>query len=349
MTNVAVPLGRKTSHTAVGLPDMLTDSWVIAQLVAQSCGLLLMLGVGKIAWQMLRSWDSGSATATQLKLERQSYLVDTMVRSVLFFQLLNLVLFLFTINTHFAALIEGAMCGTGTLGLNGYGYPALYVKLGSVFLYLSFLFIHHLDSREPELPLTPFKYIFLFPILLLIGIDLYLFVQYVSHIEPDIIATCCSVSVLLTDRAGGNFLSTGAYTGYSVIAFINLFFILAYLLLFGAKRRLLLLFLGLLYTGLAVYSLKFFFVSYIYGLPSHNCLFDLFFAQHHFVGFALFGSYYGLLGGVLSLFWLRFFRPLLSRATDRLARNLRYWSLAFLVLSFLIPIAYRMAWGSTVL
>lgn len=328
---------------------MLTDYWVIAQLVAQTCGLFLMLGASSIAGRMLRNWNPESASAGQLRLERQSYLVDTMVRSVLFFQVLSLVLFLFTVNTHFTQLIEGAMCATGTLTINDYGYPTLYLKAGSVFLYLSFLFIHYLDSREPELPLTPFKYIFIFPITVLVGVDLYLFIQYVRLIDPDIIATCCSVSVLLNERADGGFLNTGAYTGYSVVGFINLFFVVAYLLFFSKKRRFLLLLLTLLYVGVAVYSLKFFFVKYIYGLPSHTCLFDLFFAQHHFVGFALFGSYYGLLGSVLGLFWVRFFRPLLKHPSDRFVRRLRYLSLFFLLLSFLIPVAYRIAWGSAVL
>lgn len=323
---------------------MLTDYWVIAQLLAQACALFLMFGAARVAWQMLRKWQPESATATQLQLERQSYLVDTIVRVVLSFQVLSLVLFLFTINNHFPELIEGAMCGTGTLSLNAHGYPTLYLKVGAVFLYLLFLFVHHLDSREPNYPLTPFKYIFIFPSLLLIladGVEMW---RYFAGIEPEVIATCCSVSVLLNPTDTTSFLTTGEYTGYAVTLFINLFFVLFALLVFSKKRRILLFLLSLFYVGTAIYSLKFFFVKYIYGLPSHNCLFDLFFGQYHFIGFVLFGSYFGLLGSTLFMAAIHFFKPLLTQPTDKLMFRLRWWGLAFLLLSFTIPIIYRALW-----
>ncbi len=327
---------------------MLTDYRIIAQLIAQVCGLVLMVGASSVAWQMLRKWNPKATTETQLQLERRSFLVDILVRTVLVFQMASLVLFVATANHYLPSLIEGAMCATGTLALNEQGYMTLYLKIGGLFFYLIFLFIHRLDGREPNYPLTPFKYVFIFPSLLLIAADTVTMVRYFSQIDPDVITTCCSVSVLKSSGAEVDLLGGGKYLTYASMGFINLFFVILAMLGFGKKRRSLLFLLSVAYVGAATYALKFYFVKYIYGLPSHNCLFDLFFAQYYFVGYLIFGSYFGLLAVTLYSATIRFCRPVLQKETTGLEKKLQVLGIVFLMASFLIPVLYKFFWEGTI-
>ncbi|MEM6298997.1 MAG: hypothetical protein AAF740_09955 [Bacteroidota bacterium] len=326
---------------------MLTDYRVIAQLVAQLSGLILMIGATGLAWQMLRKWNPNATTEAQLQLERRSFLVDILVRTVLFFQIASLILFVGTANHYLPSLIEGAMCATGTLALNEYGYTTLYLKIGGLFFYLIFLFIHQLDSREPNYPLTPFKYIFIFPSVLLIAIDSVTMIRYFYQIDPDVITTCCSVSILKSSGAAVDLLGSGKYLTHATIGFANLFFVVLAMLGFGKKRRGLLFLLSVAYVGAATYILKFYFVKYIYGLPSHNCLFDLFFAQYNFIGYVIFGSYFGLLATTLFSAVIRFCRPVLQQETARLEKYLKVLGIVFLFISFLIPVLYKFFWEGT--
>ncbi|MGF1534795.1 MAG: hypothetical protein ACFCUI_13915 [Bernardetiaceae bacterium] len=324
---------------------MLTDYWIVALLVGQTCAFVLMASAVFHAGHILRTWRKHTYDETQLWLERKSYLVDVLLRVVLSFQVLSLVLFLFTINYHLPPLIEGAMCGTGTLALNEHGYKTLFIKIFAIFIYLLFLFTQSLDESEPESPLTPIKYIFVFPALLLMTWEGVLMTQYFAGIDPDVIATCCSVSdILATDTDTSSFLSTGAYTYHALMGFVNLAFVLGYLLYFSGRRYFWHLLIGLVYVGMAAYSLKYFFVKYIYGLPSHTCLFDLFFVKYYGVGFLIFGSYFVLIGSLLFLVLIRFFRPILQQNTWVREKRLRYLALFALSVSFVVPVVYWLLW-----
>jgi len=322
---------------------MLTDYWVIAQLLAQVCSWLLGLVAVIFSIPLIRYWSSNSGSERQLRLERNGYLISSILRLVLGFQVVNLLLFLITVNNRLPHIIKGAMCAVGTLGINELGYPLLGIKLSVIFIYLLFLFLHYFDNAEPAYPLSPLKYYLIPPIFLFLSIDGTILFLYFSKITPDLIATCCSVSFLVRKAdtsllAKGDFLEIGFYSlGISLC-------LLSVTLVFFKEKSILKILLAGVYVFSATYTLKFFFVKYIYGILGHHCLFDIFFAKYYFVGYAIFGSYYFLLGSLLMGLVYNFSKKYLHSDYTGLQQRIRWLALIFLWISFLIPLGYWWNW-----
>jgi hypothetical protein len=278
---------------------------------------------------------------------------------VLLFQSFSLIAFLVTVNEHIPSLLRGAMCATGALEANQFGYPLLYFKIGSLFVYSSFLFLHFLDKKEPTYPLTPQKYYLIFPAFLCISTELVLMSLYFWNINPDLIATCCSVSFFSQEIDATNFLNSSAFLNEGIVAWIMTGSIIGIYLIFNlftkksvlkskSKKGLfytLLLFLnGVLYIVLSVYVLKFFFVKYIYGLPSHLCLFDIFFQKYNYIGYIIFFNLFFV--GLFLINKLIFVVVKNSLNTDYSSFWNKYQkiTLLFWVLSWLVPCLYYFAW-----
>jgi hypothetical protein len=80
-------------------------------------------GAGLFAVRLLRHWNPASGSERQIALERQTYLVTTGVGLVLLIQCVALLLFVYNAE-RMSVLFTGAMCATGTLNVNAYGFPA---------------------------------------------------------------------------------------------------------------------------------------------------------------------------------------------------------------------------------
>jgi len=326
---------------------MLTDHWIIAQLVAQTCSVALLLGALRYSVTIVRAWQPENNTTLQLTLERKAYLVSSVVGIAVVFQLLSLIMFVVTVNEHLPSLIKGAMCATGTLSLNPWGYPLLFLKVAGVLVYLFYLALHYFDEQEPGFPLTPQKYWWVFPSVAVAVADLVMMFFYFGSISPDIIATCCSVSFNLVNTRAEQALSISQLSGVWFWGFWAASFLLSLSFWAFRKRPILTFLMGGLFVAFAVLSLKTFFVKYIYGLPSHLCLFDLFLAQHHYVGYLIFGGYYLLLGGLLFLSLLQAAAPRLS--ADHKAIRKRLWLAVYLgaLIAWAVPVMYWWAWSGT--
>ena len=324
---------------------MFTDYWVIAQLLAQGCALALLLYASVFGMRSLRFWAVDSDTTLQLELERQNYLMGAIMQVGLWFQALSLLMFLHTVNDHLPPLLKGAMCATGTLGINAWGYPLLFLKSASILIYAIYLFINYLDNQEPAYPLTPHKYSWLYPALLLSVLDLYVLVQYFAHIKPDLIATCCSVDFSAHEESPYNLLNRGTYLQIGIafwaISFIFLWVGNAWKVF---QRNVWVAWSGFALSGLyvlaSIYSLKYFFVKYIYGLPSHLCLFDIFWGKYYGIGYVLFGAYYAVLLGMLGNIIVRFYIHKLTHDLTAFQAKLRLLVWVGLCTSFVLPCLY---------
>lgn len=339
----------------------MTDTWIIAQLLAQSCCFFLLFMILATVFRIIKKWNISNNDETQINLERRTFLVGAVLELVLLFQSFSLIAFLVTINEHIPSLLRGAMCATGALEANQFGYPLLYFKIGSLFVYSSFLFLHFLDKKEPTYPLTPQKYYLVFPAFLCVSTELVLMSLYFWNINPDLIATCCSVSFFSQEIDATNFLNSSAFLNEGVVAWILTGSILGIYLIFNLFKNnnshksnnsnpktifsTLLLFLnGVLYIVLSVYVLKFFFVKYIYGLPSHLCLFDIFFQKYNYIGYAIFFNLF-----FLGLFFIN--KLIFVVVNNRLNTDyFVFWdtyqkiTLLFWLLSWLVPCLYYFAW-----
>ncbi len=72
-----------------------------------------------------------AAREAQLLLERQTYLVSTVMAFVMAVELASLVLFVFNAD-RMSVMFVGAMCAVGTLNASVYGFPALARQAGGV-------------------------------------------------------------------------------------------------------------------------------------------------------------------------------------------------------------------------
>jgi hypothetical protein len=77
---------------------------------------------------ILRYWNLKSGSETQLKLERRTYLISTLMGYALVFQLLSFFLFIYTADS-LHPFFTGAMCAVGSLNVNQWGYPVVIFKI----------------------------------------------------------------------------------------------------------------------------------------------------------------------------------------------------------------------------
>ncbi|MGE4279253.1 MAG: hypothetical protein AB7G62_06660 [Magnetospirillum sp.] len=269
---------------------MLFQPAIIALVLASALSALMLVGCLPFAISVLRRWDLSSGAESQVRLEKRTYLVATLVKVVLAAEAAALVLFVFNAD-RMASLFTGAMCAVGTLKVDPYGFPALYLKLAVFFLAAFWLVLNHVDNRGWDYPLIRVKYaalIALAPLLLAAGV---VQLAYFLGLRADVITSCCStlfsgggVTVtsnsvaalphawalgLLGASVAGVLASGGAY------------------LLWGRGGVLhALLSLAVLAIGLAAIIST---ISvYVYELPHHHCPFCILKREYDHLGYALY-------------------------------------------------------------
>ncbi len=345
---------------------MLTDDWIISQIFVQVlAGLMVFYALLKSV-KIIRFWENGQNTALQIRLEQESYLVSNILQVMLGVQMLLFVYFLQTVNHHIPPLLRGAMCATGALGANEYGFVALYGKILMLLLAVIFLCIDYRDAKTPYFSLTPTKYYWVFPVALVYFGDVFCSFLYFYKLNPDIIATCCSVNFLVSEQSSF-FTSQSPLTLQSQIQLSFWFFyVVGFVLLFRKIfvffrkksvggfsktkffKNAFFFFLLNIWLVNAVFLLQNFFVKYIYGVPSHTCLFDIFWGEYYFVGYVIFGGYFlAWAMGVWALVF-DFFEQKITTNHKKYAniRNDKYLKIEIFVyiLNLIIPTIYYLVW-----
>jgi len=284
------------------------------------------------AVRILRHWDIRSGSERQLALERRTYLLTTIVTWTLVFQAASLLLYVHVADD-LATLFVGAMCAAGSLALNGFGYPALGLKVLNFLLAGTWLIVNAADNRARDYPLVRFKYGMLLVLTPCVLGEAALQGAYFLSLRPDIITSCCgslftkgteslaaSLFVLPQEPSLWAFGLSMALTGATGIWFL-------------ARRGPVS---GYLYAGSGTVTLGVSLVTfvsslclYFYELPSHHCPFCVFQREYGQVGYPL---YTFLLAGatlVLGLGILMPFRqvPSLGSVIPTLQRRLALLSL----------------------
>ncbi len=329
---------------------MLVTSWSIGLSVTSVLGLFLILRAAYTAIWVVRFWDLRADTPLQIRLESEIWLSSTLMEFGLFFQIFSLLLLVITADS-FAPLLAGAMCATGSFLANGYGMPALYVKLGSVFLYGLWIVLHRLDLRSPNYPLVRIKNIYLLLLCPLLFVDITLQTLYLHGLRPDIITSCCGV-VFAKPSTGLLGLSQQMASATSAVVF----FAACLLLLIPAWKpfpfaKPLLAAGSAILFPVGLWIITTFVSPYVYAMPHHRCPFCLLQVEYNFIGYPLFASLYlatfsGMAMGVVdigkrvsgletaSIEQQKMFRILFSLST-----------LLFILLSIYFPIKYLVMGG----
>jgi hypothetical protein len=247
---------------------------------------------------ILRNWDIRSGSELQLALERRTYLISMMMSYALGFQLLSLFLFIYTADT-LSALFVGAMCAAGSLKVNGFGYPALILKITGFLLAGIWLIVNHTDNKASDYPLIKIKYgllIFVTPFLLA---ETLVQGAYLLGLKPDIITSCCG-TIFTTDA---NTVMSGLIGLPRALSQTAFYFSAALTLSLGVvfylkgKGGYLFSISTLISFLVSIVALISFISVYFYELPTHHCPFCLLHPEYGYVGYVL---YITLLAGAVS-------------------------------------------------
>jgi hypothetical protein len=294
--------------------------------------------------QIIRHWDMRSGSERQLRLERRTHLISTVVSHLFGLVLFSSFLFIYT-GDHLHRLFVGAMCAAGTLNVNAYGYPLLVVKVLNFFLCGLWLILNATDGQGADYPLIRPKYRFLMAITGMMVVETVLTLNYFGALEADVITSCCGTLFSSdTDTVAGGLAAMPSYAT-SVVLFLGVVMLLRvgiHLVVTGRGARMFgWISAGLLVVGIvAVISV----ISvYYYELPTHHCPFCLLQAEYHYIGYPLYLALFigGITGTGVGVIDRYRCTPSLRLAVPRLQKRLCLWSMAGYI-GFAVIAAYPM-------
>jgi len=240
-------------------------------------------------------WDFSATTTAQYSLEKQSYLIATIIKYVFFLKLPLFLFFIYSIDG-LSNIIVGAMCSAGVIDASSYGIPLLILKVVNLYLFGFWLILHYGDLKTHDLKFTKVKFAFFIIASIVIILEIVLDFLMFDSIDLSKIAVCCGA------------LFSNASTSYLGILFtidVWHYFYLLYVsfalnLLFFLKRDDYLFSLSnIFFLIIAIFSLIMFFSTYIYELPTHPCPFCILQKEYFYIGYFLYislflGTFYGI-------------------------------------------------------
>lgn len=283
---------------------------VIALILGSGIILLLILFASASGIRIISRWDIKSSSEEQLILERKTYLVSTLVQYALLFEAVSAFLFIYTADDMHNILV-GAMCATGSLNANPYGFPVLYIKVLSLFVSAAWIAVNYIDNKAQDYPLTRMKYKLLLFILPLVLSEYFLEILFFLGIDPNVITSCCGV--LFSEGGPGTASSLAAIPVLPMqITFYSVFLLTATsgIGVIRSGSRLFPVFFSILsgiFFLVSVASIISFVSLYFYQLPSHHCPFDMLQKEYYYTGYPLylslfFGSFFGMMTGPIGIF-----------------------------------------------
>jgi len=273
---------------------MILHPSIIALFLSSVLISMLLLYSSYYGILILRKWDIKSGSELQLNLERSTYLISTILTYVFGFQLISLFLYVYTADI-LHPLFVGAMCASGTLTVNSYGYPTLILKVFNFITAGLWLVLNHTDNRAYDYPLIKRKYKFLIVIAPLVLAETFLQTKYFLGLKPDIITSCCSTLFTSNSTSVASDLASvpsipGKIAFYTIIVLTLASGVYSYLRDSG----------GYVFSSLCgisfvmgIISIISFFSLYYYELPSHHCPFDILHKEYYYVGYPLYLCIFG--------------------------------------------------------
>ena len=249
------------------------------------------------AWyavRIRRKWDFGSGSEGQLILERQTYLISTILTYVLVFELMSFFLYTYTAEC-LHPLFVGAMCAAGALKANSYGYPALMLKMANCMGSGLWLIMNHADNQAYDYPLIRKKYLLLLFITPLVLVEIIVQTRYFMLLRPDIITSCCGTLFSAGSRTLAGDLASLPPVPMAVLFYLSTAAHAAAGIYFYRSARG-----GYLFGGLSVVhfivsvaAILSFISPYIYELPTHHCPFCMLQREYAYIGYPLYTALFG--------------------------------------------------------
>ena len=268
---------------------MLFQPAIIALLLASLAGTVMVAGSVPFAVRVLRRWDMASGAESQLEMERRTYLVSTLLVVVLLSELASLILFVFNAD-HMATLFVGAMCAVGTLNVNEFGFPTLYLKIAVFFAAGAWLVLNHVDSRGFDYPLVRVKYgalLVLAPLMMAAaGVQL----AYFLGLHADVIVSCCSTLFSgATQVTSDKLAALPPQVSLTALAVaLALVAVTGWWVLKNAQGAIVYALLSMAAFAVAMEAVISAISVYVYELPHHHCPFCILKGEYGHVGYALY-------------------------------------------------------------
>ncbi len=283
---------------------ILLNNQVLVYLLSEAILFVLALVAFVVAVKIVLRWDFGAFTQQQFALERQAYLVMTIIGFIVVMKMFLLPYFVFTVDA-LSVLVPGAMCAAGVISANDYGLKLLFLKLLIAFGLILWMALNRYDLSSRDYPILRSKTWLYLALFILLVLELWWDGMYFTHIDTHLPVSCCSA--LFGQLEGANPLPFGL-SRPMLLTLFYLLYVLAVLATLAAQPWLTIGILGLFVT-VAYYAVVYFFGTYVYALPTHKCPFCMFQPEYYYVGYLIWGSLFGgvFLGATAAIqaLWLK--------------------------------------------
>jgi len=245
-------------------------------------------------------YDANATTPLQYRLEKQSYLVATIIKFIFAIKIPLFIFFIFTLD-NISTILPGAMCGAGVVNATEYGTPLLILKILNLYLFGYWIVLNSEDMKSQERKYLRLKFfVFIVAYFLLLSEIISQIVMFLS-IDVKSVVDCCGAIFSTTN---GTYMAE--VLGMKPLYMLGMFYGVysAMLISYFLKNKYIFSLLNLLYLIIALISLIAFFGTYIYELPTHHCPFCLLQKDYDYIGYFLYitlfiGTFYGLITGLI--------------------------------------------------
>ncbi|MCG7903923.1 MAG: hypothetical protein JAY60_16045 [Candidatus Thiodiazotropha weberae] len=268
---------------------MMLNPATLALLLVSILVSMMLLVATAFAFRILHHWDIQSGSELQLRLERGTYLVSTLLIWAFLFEFLSLLLFIYNAEA-LSGQFVGAMCATGVLNLNPWGWPTLFLKITMFFVAAIWLVLNYLDNQGYDYPLIRFKYaLLLLALPLVIGETIVQWLHF-TEMEPNLITSCCG-TLFSADAQGVSAEVSGIAPAQSIVTLaISAILVIAagvWVALRGWGGWLLSI-AAIVAFVVAILAIISSISLYIYEHPHHHCPFCILKQGHGYVGYFLY-------------------------------------------------------------
>lgn len=278
------------------MSSILLSNEIIIFLFVQIILFILLSIAFYFSLSIIKNWDFNKTTNKQYKLEKTSYLVILIISFTLIVKIVLFPYFAYSLD-NLSNIVPGAMCAAGIVGANEFGQINLALKILILFFIGVWLIINSLDLKEKTYPFTKKKYFLYIFIFILSIVELFLDFSFLENISTKEPVMCCSVIF------GVN--NTGSKIPFDLsISNLLIVFYLLYILttiLSLQKSSFLNLIINFMFLYIGYYAVTYFFSTYIYQLPTHQCPFCMLQKEYYFIGYFIWGTLFlGTFFGVSS-------------------------------------------------
>jgi hypothetical protein len=317
---------------------MTVNPAIVALVIASVVNGALLAYSAAFGWHLVKNWDLASGSERQVRLERHTYLISTLLALVLASESASLLLFVYNAD-RMAPLFVGAMCAVGTLNTSAFGFPALAAKVLVFFAASTWLVLHHLDTRGYDYPLTRLKYRALALVVPLVWVEAYLQLRFFLALDTDVITSCCG-RLFGADRESVAAELAGWPAGPTMVVFYMAMAATGAVGLLARHRpRMTYAYAALsaLAFGVSLVAVVSFISLYVYEHPHHHCPFCLLRPEYGYQGYLFYGPLFVGTALALGAGAIRPFAEVssLREVVPGLARRLTKASLGLLAVSTL--------------